>query len=376
MPTNVTPEYKRAKEEFQKARDPEERLACLKEMLRTVPKHKGTDHLQAEIKTRIKQLTEELAGPKKGAAKTGPAHVVRPEGAAQIALIGPPNSGKSSIHRQLTGSHAEVGPYAHTTHTPLPGMLSFEDIQFQIVDLPPISSTYMESWMPNALQPARAALLVVDLSVPGCEDDVAALRERLDVKRITLTERWPSAIPPGHLDVGGGPETPAGAASAHASGAASGDRSNATPSETPTEETFELDDPFRTFLPTLLVANKRDLVWDAEEIAALEDLIGVRFPAVAVSCTTGEGLGRIGAILFQGLGILRVYTKAPGRPPEKDRPFTVPNGSTVYDVAQLVHRDLAASFKYARVWGSAKFEGQQVGKDHVVRDGDIVELHE
>jgi hypothetical protein len=368
MPTNVTPEYKKAKEEFQKARDPEERLACLKEMLRTVPKHKGTDHLQAEIKTRIKQLTEELAGPKKGAAKTGPAHVVRPEGAAQIALIGPPNSGKSSIHRWLTGSHAEVGPYAHTTHSPLPGMLSYEDIQFQMVDLPPISATYMESWMPNALQPARAALLVVDLNVPGCEDDVASIRERLDSKRITLTERWPSAIPPEHLDLLGEPEK--------FPGAISGDTSDAAPSETPTEETFELDDPFRTFLPTLLVANKRDLVWDIDEIAALEELIGARYPAVAVSATTGEGLQRIAPVLFRGLGIVRVYTKAPGRSPEKDRPFTVPMGSTIHDVAQLVHRELANSFKYARVWGSAKFEGQQVGKDHVVRDGDIVELHE
>lgn len=361
MPTNVTPEYKKAKEQFQKAREPAERLACLKEMLRTVPKHKGTDHLQADIKTRIKALTEELEGPKKGAAKTGPVHTVRPEGAAQIALLGPPNSGKSSLHRRLTGSHAEVGPYEHATRAPLPGMLPYEDIQFQIVDLPPVSATYMESWMPNALQPARAALLVADLSVPGCEENVAAIRERLDAKRITLTDRWPAVIAPDRLDLAGGADT--GGAPAASSPASA-------------EETFELDDPFRTYLPTLLVANKRDLDWGIDEIAALEELVGVRYPAVAVSAETGEGLDRIGPILFQGLGVIRVYTKAPGRPPEKDRPFTVFHGSTVYDVAQLVHRDLAASFSYARIWGSAKFDGQRVGKDHAVGDGDIVELHE
>jgi ribosome-interacting GTPase 1 len=358
MPTNVTPEYKKAKEQFQKARDPEERLTCLKEMLRTVPKHKGTDHLQAEIKTRIKQLTEELSGPRKGAAKTGPAHTIHPEGAAQVALVGPPNSGKSSLHRRLTGSHAEVGPYAHTTHTPFPGMFPYQDIQFQIVDLPPVSATYMESWMPNALQPARAALLVVDLSAPGCVENVAAIRERLDSKRVSLTERWPGAIAPDYLDVAG--------VSAELSVAAM---------DGTHEASFEFDDPFRSHLPTLLVANKRDLVSDPDEITALEELIGVRYPALAVSAETGEGLDRIGPALFQGLGVVRVYTKAPGRAPEMDRPFTVFAGDTIADVAALVHRELAGSLKYARVWGSAKFDGQRVGKDHVVGDGDIVELH-
>jgi len=358
MPTNVTPEYKKAKEAFQKARDPAERLACLKEMLRTVPKHKGTDHLQAEIKTRIKQLTEDAAGPKKGAAKTGPAHTVRPEGAAQIALVGPPNSGKSSLHQRLTGSRAEVGPYPHTTHAPLPGMFAYSDIFFQLVDLPPISPTYMESWMPNALQPARAALLVVDLSVPGCVEQVTAIKERLDQKRITLVERWPGTIEAGDLDVAGAPpkEIKAVADPLH-------------------EETFEFDDPFRTYLPTLLVANKSDVEWDRDEIAILQELVGAAYPALAVSAKTGWGLDRVGHILFGGLGIVRVYTKAPGRPPDKDRPFTVFKGNTILDVAELVHRDLAFSLKYARVWGSGKFEGQPVGKDHVVSDGDIVELH-
>ena len=156
MPTNVSPECKKAEEAFRAARDPDERLACLREMLRTIPKHKGTEHLQADIKSRIKQLTEDLAGPKKSATRTGPVHSVRPEGAAQIALIGPPNSGKSSLHGALTGSKAAVGPYPHTTHEPLPGMLAYEDIHFQLVDLPPVSADYMESWYVNALQPAEA----------------------------------------------------------------------------------------------------------------------------------------------------------------------------------------------------------------------------
>lgn len=359
MPTNVTPEYKRAKEQFQKASDAAERLTWLKEMLRTVPKHKGTDHLQADIKTRIKQLTEEIAGPHKGGAKTGPAHTVHPEGAAQVALLGPPNSGKSSLHRRLTGSHAEVGPYPHTTHAPLPGMLAYSDIHFQLVDLPPVSATYMETWMPNAVQPARAALLVVDLDAPGCVENVEAIKERLDQKRISLVARWPGAIDPGDLDFAPPPgKVPQGASAVDHT------------------ETFELDDPFRSHIPTLLVANKSDLHWDRDEIAALEDLAGVRFPAVAASAETGAGIDRLGRILFRGLAIVRVYTKAPGRPPEMDRPFTCFKGDSVLDVAQLVHRDLAQSLKFARVWGSAKYDGQRVAKDHILSDGDIVELHE
>ncbi|UCG52690.1 MAG: TGS domain-containing protein [Candidatus Latescibacterota bacterium] len=358
MPTNVTPEYKKAKEAFQRAKDPAERLSCLKEMLRLVPKHKGTEHLQAEIKTRIKQLTEEIAGPKKGGARTGPVHTIQPDGAAQVALIGPPNTGKSSLHDHLTGSHAEVGPYPHTTNAPLPGMFAFEDISFQLVDLPPISASFMEPWMPNALQLAHAALLIVDLSIPGCVENTVAIRNRLEEKRISLVAKWRGTFDRDHLDAAGElDDKKSDSETAHF------------------EDDEEIDDTFRIRLPTMLVASKSDLEWDRDEIDVFEELIGVRYPAVSISLKTGEGLDRIGPLLFQGLGIVRVYTKIPGRPADKERPYTLFYGETVHDVAALVHRDLAESLKFARIWGSAKFDGQQVGKDHVVRDGDIIELH-
>jgi ribosome-interacting GTPase 1 len=341
MPANLTPEYKAAEAAFRKARDLKERLECLREMLRTIPKHKGTDHLQADIKSRIKELTTELTGPKKAGARSGPATVIHPEGAAQIALIGPPNSGKSSLHAKLTGSNASIGPYPFTTQFPQPGMLPYEDIYFQLIDLPPISAEHLIPWIGNALQPADACLLIVDLGDPGCVDQVLTIKQILAEKRVTLTERWKAQ--PDASERG--------------------------------EETWE--DPFAVNLSTLMIASKADQIPALrEELQVFQELSGLQYPMLPVSVTNGVGLDEIGSWLFQQLGIVRVYTKAPGRRPDSDRPFTVRRGQTVYDVATLVHRNIAHSLKYARIWGgSGQFDGQQVGREHPVSDGDILELH-
>ncbi|MCK5620081.1 MAG: TGS domain-containing protein, partial [Candidatus Krumholzibacteria bacterium] len=127
--------------------------------------------------------------------------------------------------------------------------------------------------------------------------------------------------------------------------------------------------------PTLLVANNSDLDLDPDEIEILEELVGAQYPALFVSAKTGHGLDKIGALLFQGLEVIRVYTKVPGHPAESDKPYTVFRGDTVQDVARLVHRDIAGTLKFARLWGSGKFDGQQVGRDHPLNDGDIIELH-
>jgi ribosome-interacting GTPase 1 len=340
VPANLSPDYKAAEAAFRKTRDPRERLEQLREMLRTIPKHKGTEHLQADIKARIKDLAEEFEGSRKGGAHGGPALVIRPEGAAQIALIGPPNAGKSSLHARLTGSGAHVGPYPFTTQVPQAGMMPHEDVHFQLIDLPPIAPEHPVPWLVGSLQTAVASLLVVDLGEPSCLEQLQAVQSLLEKQRVTLTERWEA-----------GAESRAGS---------------------PKDD----EDPFALRLPTLMLANKAEGIADLDaELQVLRDLSGLRLPVLAVSATTGHGLGELGPWLFQHLGIVRIYTKTPGHPADKHRPFTLRHGQTVGDVARLVHQDLARTLRYARIWGRSGFEGQQVGHEHCVADGDIVELH-
>ena len=321
MPTNVTAEYKKAEQAFRDAREPLERLRCLKEMLRTIPKHKGTEHLQRDIKTRIKMLTDELAGPRKGGARTGPSHSVRPEGAAQIALVGPPNSGKSQLHHTLTGARSEIGPYPFTTQVLLPGMMPFEDIHFQLVDLPPISNDYFEPWLVNSLQTADAAMLVIDITNPECIDHIEQVISQLDQRKISLTDQF------NH-----GSER--------------------------MEATQELEfDPFRVTLPTFLVANKIDLAAGAGELDALNELVNYNFPSYAVSALTGNNLESFPKMIFELMKVVRVYTKIPGKPADTDKPFTLKSGGKVSDVARQIHKDFESTFKFARIWRDNVFAG-------------------
>jgi ribosome-interacting GTPase 1 len=259
--------------------------------------------------------------------------VIRPEGAAQLALIGPPNSGKSSLHARLTGSNAHVAAYPFTTQYPEPGMMPYEDIRFQLVDLPAVSREHPVPWLAGALQTADAALLVIDLADPACLEQERSAEVILGEKRLTLTEHWDGA-------------------------------------------TAADDDPFARMLPTLMLANRADAIAGIEaELQAFIELGSIRYPAFAVSATTGQGLAQVGAWLFEKLHIVRIYTKEPGHPPDKGKPFTLRRGQTVDDLARLIHKDLIRTFKYARVWGHRGFDGQHVGHEHVLADQDVVELH-
>src|SRR5215467_393002 len=176
MPANLTPQYMEAEKRFKQAESVPDRIAALEEMMATIPRHKGTEKLQAELKKKMSALRKEAEAGKKGAKRES--FVVDREGARQLALTGAPNSGKSQLLRVLTHATPEVAEYPYTTRTPIPGMLRFENVRLQLVDLPPISPEYTESWVPQIIRNADAALMIGNkIDAPGADDRLAIVDE-------------------------------------------------------------------------------------------------------------------------------------------------------------------------------------------------------
>ncbi len=326
MPANLPPAYHDAEQRFRAAKTTEEKIAALEEMLRIMPKHKGTDKLQADIKARLAKLRKQPR--KKGATRTF-SHVIPREGAGQVALVGPPNSGKSSLVAFLTHADPEVAEYPFTTREPIPGMMPFEDIAFQLIDLPPISDEHMEPWIFDLIRRADLAWLVVESS--ASLDGIDQVLGLLEPKRLGLF--------------------PAG------SGA---------------PEEMRLGWIHK---PALLVITGTDKPGSEEDIGALRELLTAPWPIAAVSTVSGQGLEELKRLTFDVLGILRVYTKQPGKPADLDQPFTLERGATVGDLAGTIHKDLGKQIRYARIWGKDVFDGQTVQRDHVLAEGDVVEIH-
>jgi ribosome-interacting GTPase 1 len=342
MPANLPPDYHKAEERLRSARTTEEKIAALEEMLRIMPKHKGTDHLQADLRSRIAKLRRQ---PSKKGSQSAFSHYIPPEGAGQVDLVGPPNTGKSSLVAALTHATPEVADYPFTTREPTPGMMRFEDISFQLVDLPPLSREHMDAWVFDLIRHADLLWLVMD----GL-DPLGEIEKVMEI----LGEH--SIVP-----------LPAGAGAAGAVQTRSG--KGVAPSFPPAETAG------RTLKKALLVATGVDRPGASSDIKALDDLLEHRWPVVTVSSRTGEGLDVLKRRTFEALEILRVYTKQPGKPPDRDAPFTLPRGARVGDLAERIHKDLLATMKFARIWGSGTFDGQTVQKDHLLLEGDVVEIH-
>jgi ribosome-interacting GTPase 1 len=331
MPANLTPQYLEAEQRYRAARTSAEKIAYLEEMLRVIPKHKGTDKMRADLRRRLSKLKTDPN--KTGAAHRGYSVQVETEGAGQIVMLGAPNVGKSALLDALTKAAPEVADYPFTTRKPMPGMVPFENVQIQLVDLPPLSRDYMEPWMSQIARNADALLLVVDLSDAEVLEEVELITEMLDDWKLLPVAQM---LTPEACE-----ELPTGVV------------------------------PLRT----LLLGNKLDAPDAKATWEVLQELYGERWPMLAVSTRTGHGLDTLRQELYALLDVVRVYTKAPGKKPDLEAPFTLPHGSTVVDVATTVHKDFAASLKFARIWGLDKYDGQMVQRDYVVHDGDVIELH-
>ncbi len=329
MPANLTPDYLAAEARFRAAVTDEDKLEALEEMYATIPKHKGTDHLQGDIKRRISKLRAKEKQGGKRAKRVDDFHVPK-EGAGQISLVGPPNSGKSLLLARLTSASPLVADYPGSTRLPMPGMMEYEDVLIQLVDLPPVEAESTERALTALIRASDAALIVLDASDDALLDHLEMVRGEMARSRTLL--------------LGCGREP----------------------------------DPAQvgTFTKRAMVAaNKMDAPGAEDNLAVLREFYGDDFAMRPVSAASGLGLEELRRDLFDVLGIVRVYTKMPGKPADTQRPFTLRKGSTLTDLAATVHHDFVTRLRFAKAWGSNVKDGAQIGRDHVLEDGYVVELH-
>lgn len=328
MPANLTPQYQKAEEEFRRAQSPQERIACLERMLQLIPKHKGTEKLQADLKSRLKEARE-AQQQEKSAPKGGKRYRIPRQGAGTVIILGPPNSGKSRIVAELTNAEPEVAPYPYTTREPMPAMMTFEDVTVQLIDTPPVSESHIEPYLVGFVRSADLVLLCFDGSSDDAPEETAAVIGQFAERKTIL-------------------DTVSG---------------------------FDEDDYSVVHINTRLVVTRGDDADVATRLELLREVVSLPFAVEQVQLDRTESVESLRRTIYDGLGVARIYTKRPGKPADYDAPFTIPRGGSVEDVAGKIHRELAESLKYARVWRGDELDGQTVGRDFPLVDRDVVELH-
>jgi ribosome-interacting GTPase 1 len=329
MPANLTPQYIEADRRFREAKTPQEKLKHLEEMMATIPKHKGTEKMQAMLKTKMAKLKAAMQA-RPGAARHGPSFHVEKSGAGQVVVIGPPNSGKSRLIAALTGAEPEVGDYPYTTRSPAPYMMRFENIKIQLVDTPPLAPEDIETELAELVKATDAVMLVLDLADQETASLLENLLAKLKEKRVELQAERPAAPP----------------------------------------------EPGRYVKKTLFIGTKGDSPLAVENLSFLKEYFGGKFTFYVVSAESGDGLDGLRREIFLLLDIIRVYSKTPGKKADFSEPFSLPKSSNVSDMARAVHKDFFEKLKYARIWrkDSLALQGQMVNRDFVLEDEDVVEL--
>ncbi|MBI1346541.1 TGS domain-containing protein [bacterium] len=328
MPANLTPQYSKAEEAYRRAQSAEEKLACLEEMLQIIPKHKGTEKLQADIKTKIKETREEQQAEKSAGKSVGKHYRFPRQGAAQVVLLGGPNAGKSRILKELTKAEPEVADYPFTTREPLPGMMAWEDVSLQLIDTPPITDSHFEPYLLNIARTSDLALLVFDGSSDDAPEQTQHVVEQFAQRHTVLSD--------------------------HTS--------------------FDEEDFSKLHVKTLLVVTRsQDADW-TERLGLLRELMPVPFQVISVNLDDSADRERLRNEVYQGVSVIRLYTKTPGKPADYSSPYTLPVGGMVEDLAGRIHRDLGEKVRSAKVWTFGSPDVRVVGKDHILSDRDLVEL--
>lgn len=325
MPTNLPPEYFSAEDRFKQAKSFSEKIAALEALIATIPKHKGTDRLRADLRRKLSNLREDSL--KKSKTGKGGLYNVEKQGASMAALAGFPNAGKSSIVASLTNATPVIADYPMSTLIPLSGMMPFEDILFQLVDLPPIGNESTDGWVSGIFRNADSIIIVIDLSEdPDIQTEL--ILEQFEKWRILLLKK---------------------------------------------DDSGSKTDSARK--PVIIAANKADLSDAKQRLEELKKICEKSYPVIGISTKSKEGLEELRRTLFENSWIIRVYSKEPGKEPDLHTPFVLPKGSSVLELANRIHKEFLIKFKYACIWGSARYPGQRVQKDYIMHDRDIVEFH-
>jgi uncharacterized protein len=235
---------------------------------------------------------------------------VRREGAAQIAFVGPPNAGKSSLLQALSSIQIKTGDYAFTTTRPVPALTRIKGVLIQLVEIPGLIAGASEGRgggraLIGVLRGADAIVFCHDTSAPA--DELRAVLAELEAAGVSK--------------------------------------------------------------PALLAATKADEAGPEALTQAFPEL-----DVLGVSVLDDESVETFREAIWRLTGLTRVFLRSAGEI-EEDHPVALHPPVTVLDVADSIHHELAARCVGARVWGpSARFEGQRVGRDHQLVDGDAVEI--
>jgi len=318
MPANLTPQYYEAEKKYREAKTPQEKMIYLQEMMAIIPKHKGTEKIQGDLKSKMSKLKEMSERSKKSGGASTAWYQVDKQGAGQVALVGLPNAGKSALLNKLTNANAMVADYPYTTISPLIGMMDFEDIKIQIVDTPPLADD-TPAWLYSIYRSADMIIIMLDVH-EDLETQLEIIREMLSAKNVVLNNP---------------------------------DSNNRT----------------------IVVVSKSDDVADNDGTENFRGKYGKQFAIINISVKTGNNIEALKQRIFEGLNIIRVYTKRIGQPPVRKDPVVFRVGTTVIEAAEHIHKDFKNNLQYTRLWNDSGYTGQRVEKTHILKDGDIIEFH-
>ncbi|OPX17407.1 hypothetical protein BXT86_06655 [candidate division WOR-3 bacterium 4484_100] len=320
MPANLPPQYFEIEKKYREAKEPREKLVYLQQLLAVVPKHKGTEKLQAELKTKMSKLREAIKKRKRSGGSGGSWFQVEKQGAGQVVLVGLPNSGKSTLLNTLTNARAEVGSYPFTTNLPQIGMLEYEDIKIQIVDTPPLHKD-APPWLFGLYRNGDLLLIVLDCT----NDPFSDFQQINDI----INER----------------------------------------------NIFIKKNEFGDIKDAIIVLNKYEMS-DAQ--VQTDSFLQQYQTDYRIIIEPGKDMIRLENLkktIFDALNIIRVYTKKIGHPIDKKDPVVFKKGTTVIEAAEYIHKDFKKNLKFARLWNDSGYKGQRVEKSYILADGDIIEFH-